>query len=233
MKINKIKPLFLATCLLCSISLSAYAGDKPMEVSADTLEYDSNTGVVVANGNVKLIQDNATLTGAKATYNTKNQEAEVTGGAHLVKEDINLTSASLKSKNNDEIIASGNVIMVKGDTTITGPQVNYYSKQQYALINSDATVTMKDSTMTADKLEAYLGENKVIGTGNVHLTSTARDIDAVGDVATYYGAKDQQGKIILEGNAKAVQKGNILKGNKLTLFLADKAKSDEVVIKPE
>ena len=233
MKINKIRPLLLATCLLCSISLSAYAGDKPMEVSADTLEYDSNTGVVVANGNVKLIQDNATLTGVKATYNTKNQEAEVTGGAHLVKEDINLTSASLKSKNNDEIIASGNVIMVKGDTTITGPQVNYYSKQQYALINSDATVTMKDSTMTADKLEAYLGENKVIGTGNVHLTSTARDIDAVGDVATYYGAKDQQGKIILEGNAKAVQKGNILKGNKLTLFLADKAKSDEVVIKPE
>ena len=233
MKINKIKPLIIATCLLCILSLNAYANDKPMEVSADTLEYDSNTGVVVANGNVKLIQDNATLTGTKATYNTKNQEAEVTGGVHLVKEDIDLTSASLKSKNNDEIIASGNVVMVKGDTTITGPQVNYYSKQQYALINSDATVTMKDSTMTADKLEAYLGENKVIGTGNVHLTSAEREIDAVGDVATYYGSKDQQGKIVLEGNAKAIQKGNILKGNKLTLFLADKAKSDEIVIKPE
>lgn len=41
---------------------------------------------------------------------------------------------------------------------------------------------------------------------------TAREIDAVGDVATYYGAKDStKGKIILEGNAKAVQKGNVLK----------------------
>ena len=232
MNFRKIKTLFLTACLLCSLSL-AQAAEGNMEVSADTLEYDSNSGIVVANGNVKMLKENATLTGAKATYNTKNQEATVSGGAHLIKEDIDLTSASLTSKNNDEIIAIGNVVMIKGETTITGPQVNYYSKQQYAVINSDATVNMKDSTMTANKLEAFLADNKVVGTGNVHLTSTAREIDAVGDVATYYGAKDQQGKIILEGNAKAVQKGNVLKGNKLTLFLADKTTSAEVVIKPE
>lgn len=44
-----------------------------------------------------MLKENATLTGAKATYNTKNQEATVSGGA-LIKEDIDLTSASLTSK---------------------------------------------------------------------------------------------------------------------------------------
>ena len=234
----KIKKMLLAMTVCMAVATPLYAaGDKPMDMSADVIEYDSTTGVMTATGSVKMIQENAVVTGAKAIYNTKSKEADIIGGVHMVKEDLDLTAANVKSINNQHIIAVGDVVMVKGTSTLTGPQADYFVDRDYVLINSDARISMPDGVMTSDKLEHYVKENRAVGTGNVHIVSPTRKLDATGDVATYYGAEGQQGKIVLSGNAVAVQENNTLRGKTLTMYLEEKPaasnNSSELVIQPD
>lgn len=212
--------------------------NKPIELAAQTIEYNSATGVMVAQGGVRMVQDNAVLTGTSAEYNTKTKEAYVTGGVKMVKDDATLTSSEVRSYDNNHIIATGNAVLVKGENTLTGTQIDYYSDREYAIIPGAARLTMPDGFMTADQIEAFIAEDKAVGSGNVHIVSDTRKLDAVADNATYYGTKGGgQGKAILTGNARAVQDGNVLTGETLTIRMDDKAMDatgrTKLVIKPQ
>lgn len=231
----KFKKLTLTAMLCLAMTSTLYAAsDKPVDISGDVIEYDSKTGVMKATGSVRMLQENAVVTGATAEYNSKTKEGKVLGGAHLVKEDIDMTSESVTSLDENHIVAVGNVVMKKGESTLYGPQVDYFSDKQYAIINSNARLVNPDGTMTSDKLEAYTAENRVVGTGNAHIVSQTKNLDATGEVATYYGGEGQQGKVVLSGNAVAVQDGNTLRGKTLTLYLDDKPASEkQVIVQPE
>lgn len=220
MKLNKMQLALLTTavCFILTGTLYAAADSKPVELNANTVEYDTQTGLITATGSVKMIQDGAVLTGASAQYNSKTQEGFVTGGVVADKEDMHMTAAMIKTSGSNHMIATGNVVAVKADKTLTGPQIDYYLDTSYAVIESNARVTMNDGTFTSDRMEAYLNENRLIGTGNVHIVSPPRNLDAVGEQATYYGKDD--GKVILTGNAVATQNNNTLRSNKLTIYLA-------------
>lgn len=208
-----------------------------VELAADTIEYDSVQGVLTAQGAVKLVRDGAVLTGASALYNTKSKEAVVTGDVKVVRDDTTLTAAEVRSYNDNYLVASGGALLVKGENTLAGPKLEHWTDRQYSLVNGGARLTMPDGVMTADKLEAFHAEDKAVGTGNVHIVSDTRSLDATSDLATYYGAKTGQGKVVLSGNARAVQEGNILTGNTLTVYLDDKAMDAQgrtkLVIKPQ
>lgn len=230
-----IKKIML-TMIACAMMTSAYAaGDKPVELYGDVIEYDSTTGIMTATGSVKMMQENAVVTGTQAEYNAKTKVGKVTGGVHFVKEDIDMTSESVNSLDENHIVAIGNVVMKKGTSTLYGPQVDYFSDQEYAIINSNARIVDPDGTMTSDKLEMYMAENRAVGTGNVHIVSQTKNLDATGDTATYYSGQDQRGKMVLSGNAIAVQDGNTLRGKTLTLYLADSKSAEEkqIVVQPE
>lgn len=232
MKFRKIA-LTAMVCLAMTSTMYA-ASDKPVDISGDVIEYDSTTGVMKATGSVRMLQENAIVTGASAEYNSKTKQGKVLGGAHMVKEDIDMTSESVTSLDENHIVAVGNVVMKKGESTLYGPQVDYFSDRQYAIINSNARIVNPDGIMTADKLESYMAENRAVGTGNAHIVSQTKNLDATGDVATYYGAENQQGKIVLSGNAVAVQDGNTLRGKTLTLYMNDKpAAEKQVIVQPE
>ncbi|SEI83172.1 lipopolysaccharide export system protein LptA [Propionispira arboris] len=221
MKLKKMQKVLLSTAvcfILTTSTLYAAADRKPVELNANTVEYDTQTGLITATGSVKMIQDGAVLTGASAQYNSKTQEGFVTGGVVVDKEDMHMTAAMIKTAGANHMIATGNVVAVKADKTLTGPQIDYYPDTSYAVIESDARVTMTDGTFTSDRMEAYLNENRLIGTGNVHIVSPPRNLDAVGDQAVYYGKDD--GKVVLTGNAVATQNNNTLRSNKLTIYLA-------------
>ena len=47
------------------------AVDAPVDMKADSIEYDSKKGVLRANGNVVIVQDTAHVKGAHAVYNMK------------------------------------------------------------------------------------------------------------------------------------------------------------------
>ncbi len=205
-------------CVLITGTLSA-AQTKPVDLTADTVEYNSKSGLITARGNVVMLQDGARITGAEAQYNSGTQEGMVTGNVVADKEDMHMTAATVKTAGKDHMIASGGVAATKADKTLTGPVIEYFADRQYMLVPSAAKVVMKDGVFTSDKMEAYLNEDHLIGTGNVHIVSAPRNLEAFGDQADYYGKED--GKVILTGNAVATQDNNTLKSNRLTLYLAD------------
>lgn len=235
---RKLLVIVLGILLSLSVATVLYAQTSgSVELTADTIEYDSVQGVLTAQGAVKLVRDRAVLTGASALYNTKSKEAVVTGGVKMVRDDTTLTAAEVHSYNDNYLVASGGAMLVKGENTLSGPKLEHWVDRQYSLVTGSARLTMPDGVMTADKLEAFHAEDKAVGTGSVHVISDKRSLDATSDLATYYGAKTGQGKVILSGNARAVQEGNILTGNTLTIYLDDKAMDAQgrtkLVIKPQ
>lgn len=241
---NKYKTLAIALAflLLTGATTGIYAAQKnaPVELTADTIEYDSTKGLMTAQGGVKMTQDTAVITGAQAEYNTKTKEAYITGGIKAVDGDTTLTAAELRSYNNSHLIASGDALLIKGDSQLTGPQVEYFTDREYALVTGWAKLTTPDGIMTANQVEAYTREDRAVGKGNVHIVSDTHKLDAKADQAVYYGAKAAQNanKVILSGNARAVQDGNTLTGNTLTIYLDGKAMEagggrNKLVIKPQ
>jgi lipopolysaccharide export system protein LptA len=234
------KYLIVLLALLLSLGMITVINAEtknPVELSADTIEYDSTQGVMTAHGAVKIIRDGAVLTGTNALYNTKTKEALVTGGAKVVKDESTLTAAEVRSYDDNHLVATGNVLLVKADSTLSGPKLDHWTDKQYSIMTGGATLTMPDGVMTADRVEAFHNEDRAVGSGNAHIVSDKRSLDATSDQAVYYGSKTNQGKVVLSGNAHAVQEGNVLTGNTMTIYLDDKAMDaqgrSKLVIKPE
>lgn len=237
---RKLLTLTLAVALAFGTiaQMSAAGTNSPTELAADSIEYDSATGVAIAKGAVRITRDNTVMTGYNAEYNTKTQEALLSGGVKVEQADATLTADEVRSYDNNHLVASGGeVVLVKGTSSITGPQLDYYSDKEYALVTGWARLKTPDALMTANKVEAFIAEDKAIGSGNVHVVSETRNLDATSDMATFYGAKQGQSKVVLSGNARAVQQGNVLTGSNLTVHLDDKAMDAQgrtkLVIKPQ
>ncbi|WP_188399335.1 LptA/OstA family protein [Sporomusa sp. GT1] len=246
MKINrKCTLLTVFTAITLSVgSLLAGAAPQPaaktpVEITANAIEYDAPSGIMHATGGVRITQGQTVMTGAEAKYNVKSQEGQLTGGVQAVSQDATLSAAQVQTyKNNSHLIARGDAVLTKGDKRLTGPQVEYFPDTQYVLVPESGRIEMPDGTMTADKIEAFINENSATGTGSVHIVSPVRKLDATANMATYYGEPKGQSKVILTGNARAVQDGNVLAGETLTLRLDEKAMDasggrNQLVITPQ
>lgn len=233
---------FVIIALAVILSLAAATGisaptDKPVELTADTIDYDAKTGVMNAQGSVKLVRDKAVLTGQSAQYNTKSKESYVTGGVKVVREDTTLTAAEVRSYNDNYLVATGDAVLTKGENTVAGPKIEHWIDRQYSLVPANARMTMPDGWLTTDRLESFHGEDRAVAQGSVHIVSDKRSLDATSDQAVYYGSKTAQGKVVMTGNARAVQEGNVLTGKTLTIYLDDKAMDaqgrPQLIVKPQ
>jgi len=236
------KLLLIVLAMLISFTMvtviSAESKNSPVDLTADTIEYNSVDGLMTAQGSVKMVRDGAVLTGPRAQYNVKTKEGVVTGGVKAVRQDTTLTADEVHSYTDSYLVATGNALLIKGDNSLAGPKIEHWIDKQYSLVTGGAKLTMPDGVMTCDKLEAFHTDNRAVGTGNVHIVSDKRDLDAVSDNADYYGGNNSsQGKVILSGNARAVQAGNTLTGKTLTIYLDDKAMDAQgqpkLVVKPQ
>jgi len=198
------------------------ASNSPVELVADTIAYDSVTGAMVATGNVQMKQDDTTMTSQQAQYNSNTKEGHLIGSAQVVKGTANLVADDIRSYENTHMVATGAPVLTKDDKVLTGETIDYYSDRQYALVVGSANLTMPDSQLTAQQIEGFMDEQRAVAVGTVHIVSTARNLDATSDQAVYYGNKGQQGKTVMTGNVRAVQDGNVLTGNTMTLYLDNK-----------
>ena len=213
---------------------------EPSELNADTVEYDMNTGVVLATGNVLLKHGTGRATGARAMYNTNTLEAYLTENVIVEREGVKITCDNLRSNGQGHMQADGNVHGTQiiqpnekypnGDTrTFTGEHVDYYpDDKKHVVIPTGGLITMNDGTFTADYMEGWLDEEHYVGTGNAHAVSPPRQMEAGGDKADYFGKDD--GKLVLTGNAWAIQENNTVRGNRLTVYMAENKK---LQVKPE
>ncbi|MDU4961163.1 MAG: LptA/OstA family protein [Sporomusaceae bacterium] len=224
---KRIKTAGLIVLVLFSLSAGLQArAAEPFRLEADVIDYNAKTGQMTASGDsgVKMTQGTMTLTGAKADYNTKTQAGSISGSVKGIQDDMLLTAAQAETRDSRRITASGGVVLVKGSDRLSAPRIDYFSDQQLAVVESDAKLSTADAVITADRLETYFQENRTVAQGNVKIDSEQRNLKARADHAVYYGEKaGEQGKIVLTGNAFAVQDGNTIAGQTLTLYLADKA----------
>ncbi len=194
------------------------AAGEPAELNADNVEYDMSTGLAMATGDVLLKQGTTKVTGAKATYNAKTQEGSVEGNVIAVREAMRLTCSRIVTDGQGHISAVGSVRGTDGDKSFAGEQVDYYPNQnKYIKIPAGGTISNSDGTFSANYMEGWLDDEHYVGTGNVHIESPARQMEAGGDHADYVGK--EQGRVVLTGNAWAVKENNTMKSNKLTLYL--------------
>lgn len=168
------------------------------------ITYTSKTGVMTAQGGVKMTQGNAVDRRYRIQYETK--EAVVTGNVKIVKGGSTLTAAEVRrSRRNETIAAStGNALLVNKGGTAAGPRMEYFPDRQYANIAGGSRFTNKDAVITSSVSEAFFKEDRATADGNVHIVSETRKLDAVSDHAIYYGINGNNGKADLIGNVRAV-----------------------------
>ena len=195
------------------------AAGEPAELNADTVEYDMSTGLATANGGVTMTRGTSRVTGLRVTYNTKTQEGTVEGNVVATTDDTRITCAKIMTDGQNHMLATGGVYGTQGHKSFSGEQVDYYPNQnKYVLIASGGTISSADGTFTANRLEGWLDDAHYVGSGNAHLVSPPKDMEAGGDRMDYYGM--EQGRVVVTGNAWAVQDNNTMKSNRLTIYLA-------------
>jgi len=192
-----------------------------VELTADVIEFDAPQSVMTAQGNVTLKRDGMTMTAPQLTYNTKTREAAATGGVRAVQDKTTMTAAEVRSYDNARIVARGSAVIHSGDKTLRGAVVEYFTDREFGILPQGGVLQTADGTLTGDYMEAYIDSEKAIAKGNVHLVSPQRNLDATGNLAEYFGAKQGRSQIILTGNVRAVQEGNVLTGNRVVLYLDD------------
>ena len=230
---KKICAAVAATMLVSSAAFAADNKDNlPSEVNADAIEYDMNTGVVSAEGNVLLKHGPTKATGLHALFNVNTKEAHLIGNVIVVREDMRVTCNALMSNGQGHMMADGNVVAVQnlaptekypnGDTrTFTGEHIDYFpDDRKHIVIPTGGVATSEvEGTFTADQMEGWIDDERYVGRGNAHLVSHARNLEAGGDQVDYDGK--QEGKAVVSGNAWAIQDNNTIRGNRLTVYLAD------------
>ena len=211
----------LAAGAVCTAAAAPQQGNEPTNLTADNLTYDTRTGLITAETNVRMEQGTGYVEGARATYNTKTEEGTIEGGVRAMRDDMQLSCDRLSGVGQDHWQATGSVHMVKAGRTFTGPVVDYYpSQNEYVLAASGGTMTSADGTFSADHLEGWLKENRFIGTGNAHLVSPPRDLEGGGDRVEYFGMAERP-YAVLDGNAWVYQGNNMARSNHMTVYLAD------------
>ncbi len=229
---------FLVSSTLVYAAPSISNDGEKSELNADEVEYDMDTGIVTATGNVILKHGTGVATGAKAQYNVNTEEAYLTDNVIVIRDDMKLTCNRLLSDGYGHMQADGNVHAEQtvaptaqnpqGDLrTFTGDHVDYYpDDRKHIIIPGGGLLTSKtEGTFTADYMEGWIDDQYFVGTGNAHIVSPPRNLEAGGDRIDYYAAEN--GKAVLTGNAWAYQDNNTLKGNRLTVYLADDKKPKE------
>ena len=216
MKIKKILMVVATAALTLGIMASASAAGK-FSVKADELQYDLESGSGLAKGNVVAVQDNGRATADYAEFNSKEKTAVFTGKVILEKDGSQIVCDKLIMYSENNFSAVGRAAVVKEGKRLEADQIDYDKDAGYATtVGGWAMLTDVDgSTVAAQKIDYRMSEGLVQAHGGVQIKSPARNLEASGDRAVY--ETKANGFIELTGNAKAVQDGNSVEGDKLRL----------------
>lgn len=186
---NKLKIALLAALFTVSTAANsiAIADDKPIELAANTIEYNAQTDTAIASGGVTVKRDGGLLTGMEATYDFKTQQVTITGGVTVNKDDMSLRADSLVSTLNKDLTATGDVVATKADNILTGPELQYNQVDNTIYMPHGGTADGPQAAMRGDVIEGNLNTKQYTATGDVYLNSKTNDIQSTSNKATYVG----------------------------------------------
>lgn len=195
------------------------------DISADVLTYDGAAKVATAEGNVVIHADEgATMTGASGEYHFSDGSAYLTGGVHYEKGARVMTADTVHVLGDKTVRGTGNVDLYDGETerSLRGEMVTYNQDTGYSLVEGNAFVSTPDGSLTAPRIEGNAKEIRFTASGGVQFQSDVHQLTGSGDQAVYTKSPNaDDGKVVLTGNAQAVQNGNAFQGPELVFRLSD------------
>lgn len=219
MKKTKIFGMLLGLLLL---TVSVHAAE--LEITADELAYDSQHDMATATGHVVIIRENARMTGAVGEYHFNDRTAVLRGGVTYHRDTVSLQAAEVRALVSGIVEASGGVSIQDGTRNLSGSVVTYEPNTGHGTINGNAQVEMDGIRMTASDIDAYTNEIRLVGTGGVTLYNAENQMDAVSDRAVYTQTPGQEdGYVVMEGNARVTQDGNVLTGPRLDIRVSERS----------
>ncbi len=222
------KILLTAAAALLTLGLSAtcLAAADNFSVQADEMEYNLQTGEGEAKGHVVLLQNGGKATADYAKFNSKSKTGTLIGNVIADREDAHIVCNEFIAHNENDLSAVGGAVITKAGKSLSADRVDYYKVRQFAeTIGSWARLTDADgSVMSAAKIDYDMAQGVANAYGGVDIDSPARDLKASSDSAVY--KTDNSGYVELIGNAKAMQNGNSVAGDKLRLTNTNVAVAD-------
>ena len=221
-----MRKIFAIACLAVCLSSSALAA---FNLSGDELDFDMDSNLGVAKGNVVLEQDGARATGDYAQFNNKTRTGYLQGNVVADRDGYHITADTMTVHNSDHTSASGNAVLTKDGRKLAAPLISYYkSSQIMTASNGRCTLTDTDgSTVQADNIEFDNLKKVATATGGVKIKSDVKNLTASADKAIYRtDGNTEKNYLELIGNATATQDGNTVRGNRLKLNNARVASAD-------
>lgn len=219
-----MKRIYAAAAALL-ISFAGFGTASADDISADVLTYNGQTKVATAQGNVVIhANEGATMTGASGEYHFEDGSAYLTGGVHYVKGTSTMSADTVHVLGDKTILGTGSVDLYDGEgqRTVRGDQVTYNPDTGYSKVDGNGYVSTPDGSLTAPLIEGNAKEIRFTASGGVQFQSEIHQLTGSGDQAVYTKSPDKEdGKVVLTGNAHAVQNGNAFDGPELVFELAD------------
>ncbi|MEI6285640.1 MAG: LptA/OstA family protein [Bacillota bacterium] len=219
---NKLLVAFLIAFALCGIAIAAdlpATSNEPVEITADTMTFNTKTNVATADGRVKMIQGAAEITGQHVEYNNLTADGLITGGVTAKRDDATLTCSQVQIVRQDHVIATGNVVAIRQGYRFNSERLEFFVKAERVFAPIASVITTKDGTLHSGQLEYFLKTQTGKANNGVKINSPARQITATAQTATYQGGENAT--VVLSGNAHAVQNGNTLDGDELKYYMAE------------
>ncbi len=186
-----------------------------LNLYGDFLNYNGNTRVATVEGNVRLVDNDATLYTDRLIYERNTKIAYYTTGGHIVNEDNNLKSRlgfyytdlkelrfkdSVVLTNPDYTLRSDTLLYntlteiayISGPTTIRGENEFLYAEDGWYNTQTDEThlkinphITYKEQYLAGDSI--YYEKESGVGQvfGNVFMKDTVQDVVVTGNYADY------------------------------------------------
>lgn len=198
--------LFLITILIVSIFMISFSyaeengktkdGKKIVKLYANFIKYSKDKDKLIAEGNVKIEQEDVTITSKKADFNMKDKIGLISGNVVLTKEDVTISGDTMDADFNNKIYKfTGDVVLVQKRKDKEGKEeeVKWFCKG--LTINGDkkdltakggVRIERKDLKIEADEAQYIDETQEIILTGNVYIDQNNGEKWVKGDSGIVY-----------------------------------------------
>jgi lipopolysaccharide export system protein LptA len=189
-----------------------------LRMFGDSLKYNGNTKVAVLRGDIRLINNDVTLTTNFLDYNRTDNVAYYYGGGKMVNQKENNTLTSEQGyyySNGEAFYFKENVVLVNPEYTIEADTLNYNSASEIVNFLGPTTIKSKDNFIYTERGWYNTVSDKSKFYENAYLYSEQKQIE--GDTL-YYDRQLGFGEIICNGTITDTVENIILKGDVAHLF---------------
>lgn len=189
-----------------------------LKLFGDSLKYNGNTKVAILRGNIRLINNDVTLTTNYLDYNRTDNVAYYYGGGTMINQKENNTLTSDEGyyySNGEAFYFKRDVVLVNPDYKIEADTLNYNSASEIVNFLGPTTITSDENFIYTEKGWYNTNSNKSKFYENAYLYSEEKLIE--GDTL-YYDRALGFGEIICNGTITDTVGNIILKGDVAHLY---------------